>query len=354
MGAPGSASPAGPDNLTAQLERWRRQGILSARQVEQILSAERREAITTPLATDAGRQQGSIVVEALGYLGGVLALAAALLLVQLLWGDLTTASRLAVPTAATVVLLVGGAMVPTSARSRGGTARLRSALWLLAVGACASAFGVLGDQLLDLRPTDTWLLVGLGALALGLPLHLHSRTTAQQVGLFVACMVTAGAVGARAGWDEPTMIGLAGWSVAAAWLVLAVRRLLQPEVAARYLGAAGAVVSVVLMAGSLGGQLLAIVTVAALFAWAVRVQSLGLLAVAAVGTLQVVPSTITFFFPDTGQLLAPVALLLVGGILVATAVTVTRRRARSESGPDVDRRAGPRPDPRRHAGPTDR
>src|SRR5687767_4840431 len=79
VGAHGGARQARPHNLPAHLERWRRQGILSARQVEQILSAARREASTTPLATDAGRQQGSLVVEALGYLGGVLALAAALL-----------------------------------------------------------------------------------------------------------------------------------------------------------------------------------------------------------------------------------------------------------------------------------
>jgi hypothetical protein len=149
------------------------------------------------------------------------------------------------------------------------------------------------------------------------------------------------------------MIGLASWSVAAAWFVLAERRLLQPEVAARYLGAAGAVVSVMLMVGSLGGQLLAIATLAALFAWAVRIQSLGLLAVAAVGTLQVVPSTITYFFPDTGQLLVPLALLLVGGILVAVAVTMTRRRARGGPDPDVDRR-GRGTAAARHVGPTDR
>jgi hypothetical protein len=301
-----------------------------------------------------GRRRNALVVEALGYLGGVIALAAVLLLAQLWWGDLSPASRLALPALTTIALLTAGAAVPAAGASQDGAGRLRGVLWLLAVGACAGAFVVLGDQLLDLRPRDTWLLAGLGSLVTALPLHLRSVRTAQQIGLFAASMLTAGALGARAGWDEPTLIGLGCWLVAAIWFVLGDRRLPQTGAAASYLGAAGSIVAVMLMAASLGGQVLAIATLTALFAWAVRRQSLGLLAVAAVGTLQVAPSTITFFFPDSGQVMAPLALLGVGAILVATAVTVTRRRARAESCSGRQSASQNGTAAARHGGPPDR
>jgi hypothetical protein len=81
------------------------------------------------------------------------------------------------------------------------------------------------------------------------------------------------------------------------------------------------------MAGTLVGQLVAVATVTALFAWAVRVDSIGLLAVASFGTLLVVPSIVNFFFPDNARVVVPLGLLAAGGVLVGTAVTITRRRA---------------------------
>ena len=70
-------------------------------------------------------------------------------------------------------------------------------------------------------------------------------------------------------------------------------------------------------------------TLAALFVMGVRTESLGLLAVAAVGTLQSVPRAVVFFFGEDVRIAAPLALLAVAGILVTVAVTVVRRRDRA-------------------------
>ena len=106
-----------------------------------------------------------------------------------------------------------------------------------------------------------------------------------------------------------------------AWVV-------QPGWAVRYTAAIALVVGTLMMQGALGGQVVALVTIALLLAWGVRTDSLGLLAVACVGALQMIPSAVFYFFPDGGRIVVPLALLATGSLLVATAVTVTRRRAR--------------------------
>jgi hypothetical protein len=315
------------DDLRHHLDRWAQQGLLTPDQVEKIIRAE--EAGPPPSGGDeAGppaRSGNSLVVEALAYLGGVLALAAALLLVQMWWHDLSTGLRLAVPLSAAVSLLLAGLLVPGEAAER---VRLRSVLWLLGTGAWAAAVAVFGDQVLDAEPRDTVLMVGLAGVAVALPLYLRARTAAQQLGLFVTLAMTAAAVGLRAGWDEPTLAGLGVWLVALTWFVLGERRVLLPSEPVRYTAAIALVVGTMMMQGALGGQVLALVTIALLVTWGVRRDSLGLLAVACVGALEMIPSAVTYFFPDGGRIVVPLALLAVGSVLVATAVTVTRRRAR--------------------------
>jgi hypothetical protein len=324
------------------LDRWARQGLLSQEQVERILRFERsapepvvpapREGEATvappPAPTPPAPRGGRLVVEALAYLGGVLTLAAALLLVQMVWDDLSTGARLAVPLVAAAALLLAGQLVPGDAAER---VRLRSVLWLLGTGAWLATAAIFGDQVLDWTGEHTFLLTGIAGVALAAPLYLRARTELQQLGLFVTLAMTAAAVGVQANWDEPTLAGLGVWLVALAWFGLGERKLLGPMPAVRYTGAVALIIGAMMMQGSLGGQLAALATIALLFAWGVRVDSLGLLAVAALGTLMLVPASITYFFPDE-EIAAPLALLAVGAVLVGSAVVVTRRRARGHAG----------------------
>lgn len=303
------------------LGRWEREGLVTHDQAERILAAE--GLAGTPGGRRTRRQ---LAVEALGYFGGMLTLAATLLLVQLVWDDLSTGARLAIPLVATALLLLAGSLVPVSGLGHEGAVRLRSVLWLLAVGSWAGAFAVLGDQVIELDAQDTWLLVGAGALGLALPLYYGSHTAAQQLGLFLPAAATAGALGARFDWDEPTLVGLLAWLVAVAWFVLGERDVVRPPLAGLYIGAVAMVVTMVLTAGAFVGQLVAAATVASLFVMGVRRDNLALLAIASLGTLFAVPAAVSFFFPDN-PVAAPLALLVAGGALVAVAVTVVRRRA---------------------------
>lgn len=314
------------NEITELLDRWASRGLLSPEQVERIRQAEGitpagAGAPATPAAPAAPR--GRLAAEALAYLGGVLALAAALLLVQLVWDDLSVGARLAVPLSAAAVLLLSGRLVPGDAADR---VRLRSVLWLLGTAATAVTVAVFGDQVLETDAEDTVLLAGLATSVLGLGLYLLARTAAQQLGFVVPVAVTAGALGMRAGWDEPTLVGVGVWLVAAAWAVLGALGVAGPATAVRFTAAVGLLIGAPLTQGSAGGQLLAALTIVGLFTWGVLADSLGLLALASIGTLNVVPAAITYFFPDS-LLAAPLSLLAIGAVLVGAAVVVTRRRS---------------------------
>jgi uncharacterized membrane protein len=120
------------ENLAAQLDRWVRDQLLTDEQARRILALEQAPGTDDAPSARAG---GRLVVEALAYLGGVIALAAGLLLVQLVWPDLSVGVRLAVPLSAAAVLLLSGLLVPGDAPER---KRMRGALWALAAAAWMS------------------------------------------------------------------------------------------------------------------------------------------------------------------------------------------------------------------------
>lgn len=273
----------GAEDVHRMLDRWAHAGLIDEAQVEQI---ETYEVTHHPVPA---RRPGGVLIEAMAYLGGALALAASLLLVQMVWSDLSTAGRLAVPGVATVALLGGGALVPGHPADR---RRLRSAMWLLATGAWAATLAVLGHQVLEWSGVDTALLIGLGCSALALALYVRFTEALQHLALLAALATTGAAIGARAEWDEPTLIGAGIWAVAAAWAVAGELGYLPPQPAARYGSAVVLVSAALLMNMSVGGQLAAALTLAWLFGLGIKRDSVGLLAVAAWGTLLLVPLSV--------------------------------------------------------------
>lgn len=335
----------GRTDLPALLDRWVRQGLITPQQAQRIAAAEHLGPPGPAPAPPQPPRGGNLAVEALGYLGGLLAAVAALILIGMYWEDLSTAARLAVPGAAAVVLLAAGAFVGGGMTEREAPGRLRAVLWLLAVVATGAFLGVLGDQSLDLRPRDTWLLVGIGSTVVAGTLFLRNRGVLQHIALFGALSATAGALGARADWDEPTIIGLAVWTLAVAWFAVGERGWIGPAHTARYVGAVGAVIGGQAMTGSVGGNLLALATVAALFVLGVTLDSLALLGIAAWSVIQTVPQSVSYFFE--GEVAAPIALLVTGSLLVGVAVAIARRAGRKAQGaPELPapRQAAERPE----------
>ena len=144
-------------------------------------------------------------------------------------------------------------------------------------------------------------------------------------------MLTAAALTNELGVSD-ALPGFAVWGVALIWLLLGWGGLLEPRRFVMVFGAAGMFVGALTTIPTYAGIVLALVTAVAVVATAVLFRDLLLLAVGAFGTLLVLPSSVIELFP--GDLAAPIAMLVVGALLVGAGLFIARRRhTRPEAGP---------------------
>jgi hypothetical protein len=261
-----------------------------------------------------------VLVEALGYVGGAIALAGSLLVGTQVWSDLGTAWRLAVLGLACCGMVAGGRLAPGNAVG----SRLRSVLLGGAVVVGAGFLGVLGTQALELAAEDVALLASGGTAALAAGLWLSHRRPLQQVAMMAATAVAAGVVIDRM-TGSPQAGGLGVLVVGVAWAALGGSDRLRPARMARALGCATAILGAMITSEAAAGVWLTLAVVILVLAWAVRLGDLLLLAVAAAGTLLNLPQAIGRWFP--GSALAGLVVVGVGAALVVLAVGISRRRA---------------------------
>ena len=144
-----------------------------------------------------------LVAEALGYAGGVLAIAAGIYLARDLWPGLSTGGVLAFAAVACVVLGAGGAAV----RTTGDPAfrRLRSVLWLLSTVSLAAFTGTLADQVWGFGPASTTLVTAAVSAAYGAALWRRTRAVLQHLAVFASAAVLVGTAVAQ--------LGLGNWAL---------------------------------------------------------------------------------------------------------------------------------------------
>lgn len=223
-----------------------------------------------------------LAVEALGYLGGALAIVAGLVAVRQFWPDTTAADELGLAGAAAAALAVGGAVTPAGRNPAFG--RLRSVLWVLSVIALAAT-------------------------------------------VFCAAAVT---VASAAAWLDSGLRswgpGLAIWVLSLLWAVAVERGMLTPAWAGHLAAGAGLLLGAELAMPIAAGQALAIATVLALLAAGVVTRRGWLLVFGVIGVLQVVPQTVERYLPRFAA--TPLAIFVIGLALLATALWVARRHSR--------------------------
>jgi hypothetical protein len=322
-GARGRAS-----DLDDQLERWVRSGLVSAEQAERIREHESSE----PPA--GARRTGSLVIEGLGYVGGVLVMIAAVTIAGRYWSELGAGWRLVVVLGAALLLLAAGAAVTAGSGPVGH--RLRAVVWALAVVAFGGGAALLAEEVWGLDGQSAALTAGLAAAGLAAPLWWWHRTALQQA-VFVAA--TAVAVATATGLlpaEEESAVGLALWGWGVVWLLLGAGRVLAGRAVADICGGVVVVLGSVLLVGTDAGSALALVTAALLVGTGVLARDLVLLGVGSVATLVTVPVVMNRWFPDL--LVAPIALLVAGALLVGGALLAARRwRAGPHTGATGDR-----------------
>lgn len=323
----GELGPSVP--LTSLLETWVADQLITPEQADRILVRGDVVVQAPPAGQERPQERSSLVIEALGYLGGVIILVASILIASLYWDQVGTTARLVIVGGVAAVLLAAGFAIPERLEDVG--IRFRSVLWLLSTGAFAGFVGLLGADALNMADKDVFLLMSAGVAAHAAGLWLIGRTLVQQLALMVGVMLTAAALTNELGVSD-ALPGFAVWGVALIWLLLGWGGLLEPRRFVMVFGAAGMFVGALTTIPTYAGIVLALVTAVAVVATAVLFRDLRMLAVGAFGTLLVLPSSVIELFP--GDLAAPIAMLVVGALLVGAGLFIARRRhTRSEAGP---------------------
>lgn len=301
------------------IDGWVAQGIITPEQAARMRESRRLGAPDAVAVLHPARS--SLAVEALGYLGGLIAAVATLLIAAQYWSQISTPVHMLIVGVAAAALLTAGLAVPERLGEAG--VRLRAVLWLGSTAATSGFLAVLGNEALAMDDADVMLFTAAGTTALATGLWAVHRVIVQQIAMMVGAMLVAAAAIADFVMSD-ALPGVGVWGVGAVWLLLGWGGLLRPRRAAVALGGASAVVGAMITVSSDAGIIFAIVTTALIVSVAVLFQDLVLLAVGALGVVQVLPAALTRWFPDS--LAAPFALLWFGGMLVGAALWIARRR----------------------------
>jgi len=324
----------GPAGLAADLSRWVAAGLISAEQAESIAGHER--AATAWRGPAAKERRVSLLAEALGYVGVVLVLAGAGVWLGYSWEDLAAWGRLAIPAAATALLVLGGVLLRR--QEEPAFRRLMSVLWALSVASTAWGLGVLGADLLEISEEHTALLAAAGCAALAAGLYLVHRHGLQQLVLLVSIhgLVITGLLSLP--MDDPATwrteelpvwcFSVAVWALGLAWAALGWRNVIRPGWLAIGFGCLGAVIGPSVGVGEYEWLLApGLLTAAALMAVSVPARQTPLLALGTLGAFGYITWAVVHYFSDS--LGVPVALVIVGAVFLALAVLAGTLASRS-------------------------
>ncbi len=272
--------------------------------------------------SQAASRRVPLVAEALGYLGGTLAIVGVVLLVARYWTDLATPARLAVCGAGAVGLFAAGAL--TREASDPAFARLRWFTWLGSTAALGLFVGVaLHDGFgVGREPRFIAAAVGAGALYAAVLWGRKDRPVQQLTALGAAVVAAGVAVGEFASAGPA---GLAVWAIGAAYLAAWFARWTPQPLLTGAVGAAAVVVGALVSTSSWPsfGLPFALATAAALTAMMLvpglvdsRPDRLVIGIIGGVALLQSVPSTIGYFGREGGAATGLVT-WTVGAVLLA-------------------------------------
>jgi LPXTG-motif cell wall-anchored protein len=121
--------------------------------------------------------------------------------------------------------------------------------------------------------------------------------------------------------------GVGIWILSAAWGIAADRGYLAPQRIGLAAGAVGFLVGAIMTMENPAGQALALLTVAALLAAGIATTRVMFIGIGAAGTLWVIPKTANRYLP--GSVAAPLAVAIVGLVLLGIALWLARRRKRA-------------------------
>lgn len=342
--------PVPNDTLDARIDQWVHDGLITQDQAMAIrdvetrrleaerLDAGRSDASTTDRAAFADPDEGAnapggVIREVLAYLGAVFVLIAGFFLVAQFWEDIPDAARIAISLAAGILLAVTGMYL--DANRRASVRRAGQVSLLLAAAPIGFAVGMLVDAVL--ADEDISVLAGfVGALGFSLYAYRRGASFAQHLALFLAALGTTVAAGTILAGDEGSWVmGILIVALGVGWIIASALGHLPPRVLAEVGGITALGIGSLIVVGSLGSS--GTDGIAAMVCWVL--VSIGLVGIGVardrvvliIGGVLGMVIYIPWMIGQTlgGGLGAPLALIVAGGILIATAIYLTRRADRT-------------------------
>ncbi len=269
-----------------------------------------------------------LVVEALGYLGAVLAVVAGLIALRQWWPAVSPGTGLAFAGVAAAALLLAG--IKLRVHDHPAFGRLRSVLWLASAASFAAFAGLItGPWFWNLDPASRPLVAEAAATAYAALLWWRSRVTLQHIAMFAGTAALTGTAIAQI-WPGslPWRPGLGLWVLSLLWGVAVHRGYLVPRTAGYVAAGIGLLVGAQLTMDLPAGQVLAVVTVAGLLAAGVALRRVPLLGLGALGAIAIVPQVATRYLPNGAG--AATAVFAVGLVLLCVALWLARARTKAQ------------------------
>lgn len=322
--------------LDRALTRWQDADLLTDEQAADIRAYEDervREAGepdgAAAQAVDAGTPSGGrtgLIAEGLAYVGAALALGAGFALFGDLWDDFGVVARIGLSALGTGILATGAFVLRD--RSEESLERLATVLAALTVVGTAATIAIVMIELTSVE--DGWIAVtaGLGALAVGVPVHLTRESWPTTLALGGALLTAVfGAESLLDLFSGPLPAGITLMGIGLAWAAAGWAGLVRPRSAFEVTG---------LLTGGVGVQFLTFEELTVLALVIGLVVAAGAMAVglsedrtspAVLGGLGITVFAPQLVFELFGETVGGPLALFVGGIsLVTVAVTILRRK----------------------------
>lgn len=239
--------------LTRALDRWHRASLLSDEQVADIRAYEDARPPDGDRETDQalrdaeGDGRSSVLAEGLAYLGAALAFGAGVAVFGELWSDLSAGGRVALAAMATAIVAAASWALKDQRGASGR--RLSTVLAALSVVGVGLTVGIALEELTSLPGEWIPVVAGIGALTVGVPVHLARETWPTTLALGGAVLLTVIGVADVLGLlDGALPAGVMLMGLGLAWAAAGWSGLARPRSAFEVTG---------LLAGGVGVQVIA-------------------------------------------------------------------------------------------------
>lgn len=294
------------------------------------LWARRQGHLGAPAERAVRHTRGSLLTEALAYVGAVLLLGGGIAAVRQRWSDISAWGHVGLLAGGAVLFLAAGVVLRNVADE--AVQRLVSVLWFVSVGGVAAAVALATHDIGGTSGTTTLLVSGLTTTAYAAALWLPRRRALQNAALLGSLVVAVCGVVAESVPSPPAIaFALALWALGLTWAVLGWLRVAEPEWTSMPLGVLLALVAPAVGITDHGWVFaIAIGTAGALMAASVPLRNVPLLAVATVSMFGYLTALLVRYFADS---LGVPAALAIAGLLILGLALVSARLLRAARPP---------------------